>query len=207
MSAFFTIAIVHLLAVMSPGPDFILITKHALTMSRRIGMWTAAGIALGILVHVAYSLLGISLIISQSVVLFNVIKYIGSAYLIYIGWKALTHRNEQASPDALLEKTKNSLTSFAALRMGFLCNVLNPKVTLFFLALFTQVIGPTTPIAVQVGYGLYMCVQTFVWFAFLTQCLSLGIIKRQFERIQEVFTRVMGSILIALGLRIALSSR
>jgi len=207
VEAFLTIAIVHLLAVMSPGPDFILVTKHALTSSKRTGLWTALGIALGILVHVAYSLLGIGFLIAKSIVLFNAIKYLGAAYLIYIGWKALTHRSSGSVLDASTHHSSESISAMRALRMGFVCNVLNPKATLFFLALFTQVVSPATPLSVQIGYGLYMCAQTFVWFAFVSEFLSLSIIKRRFEKIQDFFSRIMGGLLIALGLRIALSSR
>ncbi len=206
MTAFLTIAVIHLLAVMSPGPDFILVTKNTLAGSKKVGVATALGLALGILVHVSYSLLGIGLVISKSILLYSTIKYLGAAYLIYIGWSALTHKSSKSS-SGTTDIRKKELSGFAAIKMGFLCNILNPKVTLFFLALFTQVISPSTPIGVQIFYGLYMSFQIFLWFAFVSHFLSLSIIKKRFEKIQSGFTRIMGAALLALGIKVALSSR
>jgi threonine/homoserine/homoserine lactone efflux protein len=94
---FLTIASIHLLAVMSPGPDFIMITRNTLVYSRKTGMYSAIGLGLGIGVHVLYCLMGIGLLISKSIVLFNSIKLIGAAYLFYIGYKSIrskgTHLN------------------------------------------------------------------------------------------------------------------
>ena len=207
MSAFLTIAIIHALAVMSPGPDFILVTKNTLETSRRAGVFTAIGLGLGILVHVSYSLLGIGLLISQSIVFFNTIKWIGAAYLIYLGWGALTHQSKNTSGSEKNTIGKKHLSAGAAMRMGFLCNVLNPKASLFFLALFTQVIRPETPPFVQIVYGLYMSIATIIWFSFVSHFLGTSMIRRQFEKIQSVFTRAMGAVLLALGIKIALSSR
>ncbi|MBI3331692.1 LysE family transporter [Candidatus Peregrinibacteria bacterium] len=206
MSAFLTVAVIHLLAVMSPGPDFAIITKQSLTRSRRSAIYTAAGLGFGIMVHVLYSLLGIGLVISQSIVLFNTIKYIGAAYLIYIGWKALTAKAPVHASEDSPHRTSD-ITAWQSLRMGFLCNVLNPKASLFFLALFTQVIAPETPLGIQLFYGVYMSLATFVWFSFVASVFSLSAIRRFFKRIQLGLERTMGAILILLGLKVALTGR
>ena len=206
MSAFLTVAIVHLLGVMSPGPDFAIVTRNSLSYSRKTGIITAAGIALGLQVHVLYSLLGIGLLISRSIVLFSIIKYLGAAYLIYIGWKALTAKKAEVSR-TVIEKEEKDISPLQAFRNGFLCNVLNPKATLFMLALFTQVIDPTPPLAIQGFYGVYMGLATFVWFSFLASVFSLSIIKRTFERAQTLIERTMGAVLIGLGIKVALAAR
>lgn len=206
MSAFLTVALVHLLGVMSPGPDFLIVTRSALAYSRKTGVWTALGVALGILVHVAYCLLGIGLVISQSIVLFSLIKYLGAAYLLYIGWHALTDKPSAKLEESLHHATKD-ISTFKAVRIGFLTNALNPKASLFFLAVFTQVIDQSTPIGVQLFYGIYMCVATFAWFGFIASVLSISAIKKRFARMQSVAERIMGGLLIALGLKVALSSR
>ncbi len=191
---------------MSPGPDFLIVTRSALMYSRRTGVWTALGVALGILVHVAYCLLGIGLVISKSIVLFNTIKYLGAAYLLYIGWGALTTKSAPA-PEETVGRTSDDLPVLKAVQIGFLTNALNPKASLFFLAVFTQVIDQTTPVSLQLFYGLYMCGATFVWFGFLASVLSVSAIKRQFAKIQCIAERVMGGLLMALGLKVALSSK
>ena len=201
---FLTVVIVHLLAVMSPGPDFVMISRNSLVYSRKVGVYSAIGLGLGILVHVTYSLIGIGLIISKSILLFSILKFIGAAYLIYIGYKCLRAKPHQEQN--IEGEKQNELGKFAAIRMGFLTNVLNPKATLFFFALFTQVINPSTSKAIQVLYGLEMSVMTFAWFALVAAILSHNLIRVRFTSVQHWLERTFGVILIALGVKVALSS-
>lgn len=89
---FATVALVHLLAVASPGPDFAVMLRQALTQSRRNALLSATGVGLGILVHVTYSLLGIGLLIQQSLTLFTLLKVIGALYLTWIAIQCLRSR-------------------------------------------------------------------------------------------------------------------
>lgn len=201
---FLTVIIVHLLAVMSPGPDFVLISRNSLVYSRKVGLYSALGLGLGILVHVTYSLVGIGFIISKSILLFSILKFLGAGYLLYIGYKCLKAK-PMASENTSLEK-KEDLGKFAAVRMGFLTNMLNPKATLFFFALFTQVVSPGTPKLVQGLYGLEMSVMTFIWFSFIAITLSHRWIRNRFVSVSHYVERAFGVALIALGIKVALSS-
>jgi RhtB (resistance to homoserine/threonine) family protein len=202
---FATVAAVHLLAVASPGPDFALVTKNSLAYSRRAGVYSAIGVGLGILVHVAYSLIGIGVLMAQSILLFSLVKFLGAGYLIYIGWKSL-----RAKPVSTLVLEANAatgdLTPVQAVRMGFLTNALNPKATLFFLSLFTQVISPATPKPIQIGYGLEMCLATMVWFSLLATLLSHPRLRARIRGVQHYVERAFGVILIGLGIKVALST-
>ncbi len=130
LTPFVTVGAVGLLAAMSPGPDFAVVTKNSLFGSRRAGLFTAIGVGLGIFLHVAYSLVGIGLIISQSIALFSIIKYIGAAYLFYLGYQLLRAKRAE---DGVIETNVGATTSpWRALREGFLTNAFNPKATLFF---------------------------------------------------------------------------
>lgn len=129
MPVILTVAVIHLLAVMSPGPDFIMTIHNTLKYSRRSGIYSAIGLGLGIAVHVTYCLVGIAVIISKSVVLFSIIKYLGAAYLIYIGIKAL--RSKRGPDYGSEEHVPQDISPLKALRSGFLTNVTNPKATLF----------------------------------------------------------------------------
>lgn len=202
LPAIATVALVHLLAVMSPGPDFIMVMRNSLVYSRRSGVYAAIGLGLGILVHVAYSLAGLALIISQSVILFNVIKLLGAAYLLYIGFKSLrARRSDNLAITARHEKT--DLTKFQAIRTGFITNVTNPKATLFFLSLFTLVIQPTTPLAIKFTMGIEMAVATFLWFAVVAILVSHQAIKQRVARFQHYVERFMGGVLILFGIKLA----
>ena len=147
-----SVVTITLLAVISPGADFAMVSRNSMFLSRRAGMLTALGISLGVLVHVTYSMLGIGLLISQSILLFNLVKFAGAAYLIWLGISML--RSRKADPQQAVSAAQ--LSDWQALRIGFLTNALNPKTTLFVVALFTQVISPDTATLTQLGYGLFM---------------------------------------------------
>lgn len=202
-----TVAVIHLLAVMSPGPDFVIVTKNSLSYSRKIGTYTALGVALGIIVHVTYSLLGIGLLISQSIILFTIIKLLGAFYLIWIGIKALRSKPSEVENELLPEKNKKYMSPLGAVKNGFLVNVLNPKATLFFLALFTQVINPSTPKNIEVIYGIEMTVATFLWFSVIAYFFSHSKLKVKIKKISRYIDKVTGLALIALGIKVALSSK
>jgi RhtB (resistance to homoserine/threonine) family protein len=201
-----TIASIHLLAVISPGPDFAMVTKNSLLYSRKTGIYTAIGLGCGIAVHVAYSLLGIGLLISQSIVLFTVIKYLGAAYLIYIGYKSLKAKPQTVSTETEIQKSDKTLSAIASIRQGFFTNVLNPKVTLFFLALFTQVVSPETPLLFQLTYGLEMMLATVLWFSLVAVFFSNSFMKAKITKVSHHIERVTGVVLIGLGIKVALAS-
>jgi RhtB (resistance to homoserine/threonine) family protein len=205
LTEFLTVAGIHLLAVMSPGPDFVLISRNSLVYSRRTGIFSALGLALGIIVHITYSLIGIGFIIAKSIVAFSIIKYLGAGYLIYIGYKSLRAKPKPAFETESFEQLP--MSNLQAVKNGFLTNVLNPKVTLFFLALFTQVIHQTTPASIKILYGLEMSAMTFTWFSAVSLVLSHNKVRAPFRKIQHYVERVMGAALIILGLKVALSRR
>lgn len=196
-----TITLIQLVAIMSPGPDFTIICRNSLIYSRRTGIYSALGISLGILVHVTYTLVGIGLIISKSIILFATIKLLGAAYLIYIGYKSL---KAKPTRENIKEKSKQDLTRLQAIKIGFITNILNPKVTLFFFSLFTQVISPTTPASLRALYGLQMVVFTLSWFTLLAITISHPIVKKRFLSMSHYIEKTMGIILIGLGIKVAL---
>ena len=201
---FMTVALVHLLAVASPGPDFAVVVRESVAQGRRAGSWTALGVGCGIFVHVAYSLLGTGLIVSQSIVLFNLFKWLAAAYLVYLGWRALRARpmSLEAIDGANAPVARSAWRAFV---IGFVTNGLNPKATLFFLSLFTVVISPDTPLLVQAGYGVYLAGATALWFLLVAWLFSRGRVRAGFARMGHWFDRLTGAVLIGLGARLALS--
>jgi RhtB (resistance to homoserine/threonine) family protein len=201
---FFTIALIHILAVISPGPDLAVTLKHSVQYGRTSGIWTSIGIGAGIFVHVFYSIIGLGLIISQSILLFNLIKFIGAFYLIYVGIKAL-----KASPQNVsqLENLKSStISSSKSFNIGFITNVLNPKATLFFLAVFSVTVSPDTPSYIKFFYGLWMSFATAIWFSLVTLIFTKSYVRNAFNKFGHWFERTMGIILIGLGIRLCFTS-
>ena len=132
------------------------------------GLFTALGIGLGLCFHTAYSLVGLAVLISQSIVLFNALKLVGAAYLVYVGWRSLRARpGSFALGGAEDDELPRRLTAGGAFTAGLLTNLTNPKVTLFFLALFTQVIEPETSSALKALYGGTIIAISLTWFGFL----------------------------------------
>ncbi len=202
MSEILILASITLLAAISPGPDMIIVMKNALK-SKKLGYMTALGVALAIFVHVAYCIAWVGIIISQSIVLFSIIKTLGALYLLYIAYQLFrAWRGENTT----LEATKNQ-SLLGALREGFVTNVLNPKATLFFLSVFTQVINPTTPIITQIGYWIMMASIIAIWFMTLTTIMNFSQIKKYITGVQYYLNKVMWGVLAFLGIKILLSSK
>jgi RhtB (resistance to homoserine/threonine) family protein len=199
-----TIATIHLLAVMSPGPDFAMVSRNSLIYSRKIGLFTSIGLGLGVMVHVIYSLVGIGLIISQSIILFNIVKFIGAAYLIYIGYRSLTSKSKEISTEEETYNKENNIKPLNAVWVGFVTNITNPKVTIFFLSLFTQLVNPETPVFIQAIYGIEMSIMTILWFTFVAFVLTIPLIKEKFSLYQSKIEKAFGALLIALGIKVAL---
>lgn len=200
-----TVAIIHLLAAVSPGPDFIMCVKNSLTYSRKTGIYTAVGFSMGMAIHIFYSLAGVALIISKSILLFNFIKLLGAGYLIYIGIKSCLSKSSKIEINRQNKKT--DISRFAAIKIGFLTNVLNPKVTLFFLSLFTMVISPNTNPAILAIISAIIIIDTILWFSLVSIFFTQKRIRSIFEKFQNVFNKTLGGLLIALGVKVALTEK
>lgn len=208
---FITIAGVHLIAVASPGPDFAIVLKQVINQGRRAAIFSSVGIGLGIMLHVMYSILGLSLLIKTTPMLYNIMLYAAAGYLFYIGVLAL---RSQPSESAVIALNDNGLASrsgskseqsiWQAFRLGFVTNGLNPKATLFFLSLFSVVVAPTTNDAVRWGYGVYLAVATGIWFITLSVLLSTSHIEQYLQQYRHVIDRLMGVVLIVLAISLVL---
>jgi RhtB (resistance to homoserine/threonine) family protein len=208
---FITIAGVHLIAVASPGPDFAIVLKQVINQGRRAAIFSSVGIGLGIMLHVMYSILGLSLLIKNTPMLYTIMLYAAAGYLFYIGVLAL---RSQPSESAVIALNDNGLASrsgskseqsiWQAFRLGFVTNGLNPKATLFFLSLFSVVVAPTTNDAVRWGYGVYLAVASGIWFITLSVLLSTSHIEQYLQQYRHVIDRLMGVVLIVLAISLVL---
>ncbi|MDB5477614.1 MAG: Lysine exporter protein, partial [Alphaproteobacteria bacterium] len=154
--------------------------------------------------HVAYCLGGLALVIAKSVLLFSILKYIGAAYLFYIGFQAL-HSQGFSEAGVITPNAPPVMSDRAALRSGFITNLFNPKATLFFLALFTQILNPDGTLLHRSIYGFTCVIMTFLWFSVVATILTTPRIKAQFLRFSKWIDRICGAALIALGIRLAVT--
>jgi RhtB (resistance to homoserine/threonine) family protein len=202
---FSKVALAHLLAVASPGPDFAIVLKQSLTHGRRTALWTSVGVGTAILLHVTYSLLGLGLLIRGSVLWFTGVKYAGAAYIAWLGVRALrTKPRTMASLTGAEAAVPPS--AHGAFATGFLTNALNPKVSLFFIALFVLLVNPHTPKLVQAGYGLWMTFATMAWFSLVSVVFTREGVRRRFLRYGHWIDRALGVVFLAFALSLALAS-
>lgn len=198
-----TVTLLNLLAAVSPGPDFVMTVRNSLCYSRRSGIFTSFGISVGLLVHLFYCAAGIGYLISTSPLLFSLIKLLGAGYLIYMGIGSFLAKGSKL--ESMEEATGPDLSRLQAFKMGFLTNVLNPKATLFFLSLFTFVIGNDTPLYIVLTISLIIVVTAIVWFVIVSIFFTQKKVQRAFLKYEKSINRLLGSFLIILGVKVALT--
>ena len=199
MSIFFTIAVLHLFAVASPGPDFILVSRQCLRYGRRIAIWTSLGIAIGILFHVALSLTGLSILLQNQPDLFWYIKLLASLYIGYLGIVSLVSKSSNKLVEDATGQAGNQLRSVTT---GLLTNVLNPKALIFFITVFAVAINKETGIFVKSLLGIYMSVATFIWFALVSILLTNKKAIERFKKAIPLLEKVTGFFLLLIAIQI-----
>ena len=201
---FLSVAVAHALAVASPGPDFAIVLRQSLAHGRRTALWTSIGIGCGICVHIVYCLLGLGYLLKDSPTALAVVKYLGAAYLAYVGMQAL--RARPRTEDLDLTSGEPAPTPRAAWTTGFLVNVLNPKAALFFIALFPLAVSVATPKLIQVGYGLWMTLATMGWFCFVSVVFTKPDVRNKFLRHGHWIDRALGVVFLAFAVSLVFAS-
>lgn len=192
---FFTVAMAHQLAMMSPGPDFAVVSQQTLRFGRRAGVLVAAGIASSIVIHLAYGLFALSWITLHVPGLLDGLRLAGGAVLIAMGiaaWRPAAAQTAKVAPTG----ADHSLRRFG---LGFATNLLNPKAALFFVALFTSVITAQTPTGLRLALAVWIVATTFAWFVFVAMSLSTPAIQVRLQRHGPLIQRGMALLLMALG--------
>lgn len=199
---FLSLMAVFLVAAVTPGADFACVMRESVAHGRRAGIVAAIGVGSAILVHVGYTVLGIGLIVAHSIVAFTVVKWIGAVYLVWLGVKSFRAPASVLPEAGMHDPAARPL--HRSLAIGALTNLLNPKATLFFVSLFSTIVSPSTPLALQFGYGLAMALVLAGWFSIVALFLTTGTARAAFARAGRWFNRATGVMLIALGVRVAL---
>ncbi|ELQ6124784.1 LysE family transporter [Cronobacter dublinensis] len=197
------VATIAALGMLSPGPDFFLVIKNAARYPRSAAMMTAAGVIAGVITHMTYCVAGIAVVITTTPWLFGALKYVGAAYLVWLGVNALLARGTTSL--ALDGVAQESTSLKKAFLQGYLCNLLNPKATLFFLAMFTQVLNVNSGIMEKLWYAGIIVALTLVWWPLLVWLIQSAPVRRGLTKAQKVIDKLLGGMLLALGIKVALS--
>lgn len=193
----FVVPGVALLAAMSPGPDFMIVSQYALGNQRRNALLATLGVGTGLVFHISYCLLGIAAMIAHSPILLKCIQYFGAAYLMYLGLTSFFRPHS-------LKAQNHSQPSKKAFISGFLTNFLNPKCTLFMLSIFTFVIKPSTPLSLEMMYSLEIILITIGWFAITAYILTTPTLQTLLKHVHAKIHLVTGCALMVLSLVILL---
>lgn len=196
-----TIALVFLLGAMSPGPDFVAVTSHALA-SRRAGLQVAIGVTAAILIWAALALFGLGIILVRIGWLYTAIRIAGALYLIYLGVKILLSTRRAPAPMAI---SAAKAASSAVWRTGLLTGMTNPKTAAFFGSLFVTVLPLNAPFGVRAAALMVIGFVAIGWFGFVALIFSTGRVRAAYARIRRPIDALLGAILVGLGLRLALT--
>lgn len=201
LTLFATAAAAHLLAVASPGPDFAVVIRQTLAHGRAAGLRTALGIAAGIIFHVAYALFGLGWLLQKLPLLLDVLRYAGAAFLLWMGSQALRSQPVAASPSAPAPPAAQR--DFV---IGLTTNLLNPKATLFFVALCSALVTTPTPLSLKLALAGWIVITTALWFSLVAITLGHSRIRRGLQAHAHWIDRGMGALLIALALVMLVSA-
>ena len=200
-----------LLLNIAPGPDSILIMTRSASQGWRAGSAAALGIGAGTCVHILAAALGLSAVLAASSWAFAVVKWVGAAYLVYIGLQMLISRRQAPAASASGASAGVSALSWSKIfRQGFLTNVLNPKVALFFLAFVPQFIAPDAPhkALAFLLLGAVFNLNAMLWCHFLAVSTALASARlRVGGTLATWLNRSIGALFLSFGLKLALAER
>ncbi|NJK47093.1 LysE family translocator [Candidatus Gracilibacteria bacterium] len=191
--------------VVTPGPDTLYVIARSIGQGRKAGIISALGISVGLVAHISAAAIGLSALLMTSALAYSIVKYVGAAYLVYLGLRTILSRNAHNLVNAL--RKTNLKTVFW---QGILSSTLNPKLALFFLAFLPQFVNPDRgAIALQIiALGIMFIIMAILWLLFvalLTSSAGEWLRKNaSFAKFQRWFT---GTIFIGLGVRLALSDQ
>ena len=191
------VSVIAVLMAVSPGADFAMVTRNSLFYSRRAGLFSALGVAAATWVHTAYTVAGLVVLMAGSVWIFTLVKWAGGLYLLYIGWKTWQSRMSIPEPGG---EARRTVSGWACFRNGFITNATNPKTTLFYLSIFTQVVDPDTAVSTQLLYGLVICLAHGSWFALVVMGITQQRVLDHIRRLGRRISQALGGALMAMGL-------
>ena len=199
--------LVWLAAVVSPGPNFLVVSRLALSRSRVSAIGATFGIAAGLLFYAALTMFGLSVLISRFAWLGDTVRIGGGAYLVWLGIQAWRTGPDDPDPDPGTAKGHGASSLWHGLRVGFLTEVTNPKGIAFFLGLFAAAVPASTPLWAKLAVLSAGGAIEVAWYAAVSFALASGPVRAGYRRVRRTVDRVLGTLLVALGLEVALHAR
>lgn len=199
MSALLGIAIIHLFALISPGPDFLFVTQSAIRQSRMHALYAALGVSLSILVWAVCALSGLHFIFQKIAWLQQVLMILGGCYLFYLGFqmlKAALSKNTAGAKAAAASKPKSKST---LLLQGFFTNMANPKALIYFSSIFALAIDSSASLSSQSTLLFMIWIESLLWFAAVAYLFSMPKMNQIYQRLSKWIDGITGGIFISFG--------
>ena len=204
LQEFIALALIHIIAVVVPGPDFVVTVRQSIRFGRIHSIYTAIGIGCGLSVHVIYTLLGLSAMMQSNPYVMLLAKTLGVCYLIYLGCSLCLSKQKNKLLNFDTDKIKPVHQSLSqAFRVGFMTNATNPKATLFFVAVMTSVVSIDTPLYIQIYYGVWMCLVNAMWFVLVGLVFSSLLLRNKLSKNVNLIEKILGSLLLLFAARLA----
>lgn len=194
--------------IVVPGPDTAVVTKNVLVHGRRAAFGTSLGVSAGLSVWTLAAAIGVASLVRASAVAFTVLKLIGALYLVWLGLQALRAAGHPDSGAALRSANKPAMGALGGFRQGFLSDLANPKIGIFFTSLLPQFVDPGHPVLLPfLALGAVFVLMTVVWLSAYCLIAARAAATLQRPRVRAAMDRFTGVVLIALGLRLAIEHR
>lgn len=201
---FFTVALVHLVALISPGPDFFFVSQTAASRSRREAMMGVIGITLGIVIWAGVALMGLHLLLERMAWLHQVITVGGGLYLLWMGWQLLRAARARQGESAAEAPVALPARGRTFMR-GFLTNLSNPKAVIYFGSVFSLFVSDSVGSAERWGLFVMIIAETFAWFSIVAMVFALPMMRRGYQRLAKWIDGVAGVLFAGFGIHLIIS--
>ena len=204
ISLFVTVAVVQIVALASPGPDFFFISQTAASQSRRDAFKGVIGITLAVAIWAAVALLGLNLILKQMAWLHRLILLAGGAYLMWMGIQMIKSARRPQSIGAEVTPVTTSRKKNIFLR-GLLTNLSNPKAIIYFGSIFSLIVGDDVSSATRTAIFILIVAETLIWFSLVATLFSLPWVKAKYQKLAKWIDGIAGTLFVAFGLHLIFS--
>ncbi|WP_312457952.1 threonine export protein RhtC [Pseudescherichia sp.] len=204
LTLFLTVALVHLVALMSPGPDFFFVSQTAVSRSRKEAMMGVLGITLGVMIWAGVALLGLNLILEKMAWLHTIIMVGGGLYLCWMGYQMLRGALKKEAINAPAPQVELA-TGGRSFIKGLLTNLANPKAIIYFGSVFSLFVGDSVGETARWGIFVLIALETFAWFTLVASLFALPAMRRGYQRMAKWIDGVAGALFTAFGLHLIIS--
>ncbi|SJL83418.1 LysE family translocator [Vibrio palustris] len=201
-SALLSILAIHLMASISPGPDFVVVSQKTLFQGRKAGILCGSGVCIGLLFHMSYSLSGLATILAHSTLFSQGIGILGGSYLIYLGYKSIKN---SFSKKNIVNDTIYTNSKSSAFLSGLIVNILNPKAAIYFISLFSIIIKPSMNIEQLILIVISIMAVQMAWYLTFIYLVTVPMFKEKFDNNVYLIDRILGSLMSIMGLYMIIS--